>query len=234
MIGIKRFLKGKKNIFDIGCGDMGSDWWKKIDKNAKITGIELNFFPKFLPSNVKVYKLDADRLVEINKLQTVSRLNTGLGKILQGQFNDEKVDWDNKFDMVVVNHVLEHVKSPENTIKGIGKIIKKEGVVYAGFPDSKNFTDIFYHLIHAEGGGHIQKLDKKSVTDLFKKHGFKLISCDIWPDDWVWFEKLFDFKGRNIKFIDQSEISYLARIFRKELSTKKGYFYGWEMIFKRL
>lgn len=229
MQGIKKYLKGKKNIFDIGCGTK-SNWWSQVDDDAKIIGTEFYFFPRFIPKNVKVYKFDVNLLYKIYKNKEIPRLTNGLLK----SFSDEPVDWNNKFDFVVANHILEHVNSPENIVRGISKIIKKKGVVYTGFPDAKNFTDIFYHLIHAEGGGHIQKLSKVIVNDWFKKYGFELVGCADWPDDWLWFEKLYDFKGRGLKYINQKEISYLANVFRKELTPKRGYFYGWEMIFKKI
>lgn len=234
MIGIKKFLKGKKNIFDIGCGDHGSSWWNDIDKDAQIIGIETAFFPKSLPKNVKVYKFDANLLTRLNSKSKIPRLNTSFTKLIRGQFIAEKIDWTCSFDIVVANHVLEHVESPEDVIKGIGKIIKKNGIIYIGFPDGKNFTDVFYHLIHAEGGGHIQKLSKNQVIGWFNKYGFNLIGCADWPDDWLWFEKLYDFRGRGIKYINQKEISYLANVFRKELTPNRGYFYGWEMVFRKI
>jgi SAM-dependent methyltransferase len=227
-LGIGKYLKNRKNIFDVGTGPKGSDWWSDIDKDAKITGCDLYFFPKTVPENVTIFKYNASKLNHLNRF---SRLEVYKGN---NHFSHQRINLTNKFDMVVANHVLEHVESPRNLIKGISKIIKKDGLVYIGFPESTNFTDIFYHLIHAEGGGHIQKLTKDMVLNLFVKEGFGLIHIGKWPDDWRWFEKQFDFKGRNIKYITQNEIKYLADVFRKELTLKKGYCYGWEMVFKKL
>jgi SAM-dependent methyltransferase len=227
-IGIEKYLKNRKNIFDVGTGPNGSQWWSEIDTNTKITGCDLNFFPKIVPKNVTIFKYDASKLNRLNRFSNL--------EIYQGNnhFIHQRINLINKFDMVVANHVLEHVKSPANLIKGISKLIKKNGLIYIGFPESTNFTDIFYHLIHAEGGGHIQKLTKDTIENLFIKNGFKTLHIGKWPDDWRWFETQYDFKGRNIKYTNQKEISYLASVFRKELTLKKGYFYGWEMIFKKL
>jgi len=226
-IGIESFLKNKKNIFDIGTGPNGSSWWKEIDQDASITGIDNWFFTKKIPKNTKIYKLDATKLNTINDGAKLPLLNKF------GNFINDEINWKNRFDMVVANHVLEHVEFPEKVIWGIDMLLKKKGIVYIGFPESTNFTDIFYHLIHSEGGGHIQKLTKDQVLKLFYKRGFKLLSCRIWPDDWGWFEKLYDFKKRGITMINNKEISYLANVFRKELTPKKGYFYGWEMVFQK-
>ena len=227
-IGIEKYLKNRKNIFDVGTGPKGSDWWSQVDSDSNITGCDLYFFPNELPKNVTIFKYNASKL---NHLKRFSILD-----IYQGQqrFKKQIKNLTNQFDMVVANHVLEHVESPKNLIKGISKLIKKDGLVYIGFPESSNFTDIFYHLIHSEGGGHIQKLSKDVVEKYFLENGFKTVHIGQWPDDWQWFETQYDFKGRKIKYTNQKEISYLANVFRKELTLKKGYFYGWEMVFQKL
>ena len=225
--GVEKYLKGKKNIFDIGTGPIGSPWWQQIDHNATITGIDFYFFPEHLPKNVTIYKYDASKLDQIHK-------NISLPKyITNNSFRSEKIDLSNKFDLVVANHVLEHVENPTNLIKGATKLLKKNGIMYVGFPDYRNFTDIFYHLIHPNGGGHIQQLTNKSVEKMFTNNGFKLLECNIWPDDWLWFQSCYNPASFGIEHINQSQIDYLCNTFRKELTPNKGYFYGWEMIFKK-
>ena len=227
---IIKYLEDKKEIFDIGTGPKGSYWWNWIDKDAKITGIDLYFFPKKIPNNVKIYKFDASELKNIKDNINVTRYRGGIIR----KFIKEETDWKNNFDLIVANHILEHVSSYEDTIAGIAKLSKMGTIVYTGFPDANNFTDIFYHLIHPEGGGHIQKLTKEKVHKAFEENGFKLLECNIWPDDWLWFEKMYDYKQRNITFITQKDIDYMCKVFRKELTSEKGYFYGWEMVFQKL
>lgn len=229
--GVKLYLKGRKNIFDVGTGPNGSDWWQDIDREATITGVDLYFFPKKVPHNVTIYKMDASDLGNIKK-------NIKLEKKFPKPFlfTNETVDWIKKFDMVVANHVLEHVGDPAQVIKGMSMLLQKGGLVYAGFPESTNFTDIFYHLIHPNNGGHIQLLTKDKVIAMFKKNGFKLVSCKIWPDDWGWFESQYNWKTYmwpENKFLNQKKIKYLCDVFRKELTAQKGYYYGWEMVFEK-
>jgi SAM-dependent methyltransferase len=214
-------------IFDIGTGPNGSYWWNKIKKNTKIDGIDMYFFPKYKKKNVNIYKFDASNLSQLKNNLVLKKY------FLRNIFINQKTNFLNKYDLVVANHVLEHVTNPENLIKGISLILKKDGFVYVGVPDGYNFTDVFYHLIHSDGGGHIQRHRKSQLLKLFRKYGFKLVSQQPWPDDWLWLEKCFDFKSRGIKYIDQKDISYLAKTFRKELTPKKGYNYGWELIFQK-
>jgi hypothetical protein len=210
--GVEKYLKGKKNIFDIGVGPKGSSWWKKIDKGSSITGIDWYFFPEKLPKNVSVSKFNASNLDII----------------------DTKHTWYKKHDLIVARHILEHVDNPETTVEGIANLCKKGAIVYTGFPDYRNFTDIFYHLIHPEGGGHIQLLTDKSVKKMFMNNGFKLIDFNIWPEDWLWLQQQFDYRNRGLSYTTQKEIDYICNVFRKELTLEKGYFYGYEMVFEKL
>jgi predicted SAM-dependent methyltransferase len=229
MIGLEKYLKTSKSIFDIGTGPNGSQWWKIIPPTACITGIDLYFFPRHLPKNVTVYQLDASLLSSLQPGNNLPKLTNGLFK----KFHSEKVFWQHRFDLIVANHVLEHVTHPLNLIKGIKQIISPGGTVYLTFPESSNFTDIFYHLIHPDGGGHIQKLSRSPVINLFRSQGFRLLSCHQIPDDWLWLEKLYDYQNHHIQYFSQNDLKYLAKVFRKELTLKKGYFYGWEMTFKK-
>lgn len=229
-VDIARFIKGRKRIFDVGTGPIGSYWWKLIDEDARITGIEKYFFPKEIPTFVKVYKLDVDDLGKMKSWFIASRL------WLFDKFFPEKVQWIEKFDFVVANHVLEHVNDFQATVAGISRLLEKGGRVYVGFPDHRNFTDIFYHLIQPDSGGHLQLLTDEIVKKEFEKNGLQLISRIVWPDDWLWFEKQYNWKSymwkENTK-LTQEKVKYLADVFRKELTPDKGYFYGWEMVFEK-
>jgi len=229
MVGLEKYLCFAKNIFDIGTGPNGSCWWTSINSLNHITGIDLYFFPKKIPKNVSIFKYDASFLYRLKSGEILPEyINFPFKK-----FRQRQIDWQHQFDLVVANHVFEHVADFPNLVKGIDKIIQPDGIVYATFPESTNFTDIFYHLIHPEGGGHLQKLRRQKVINTFKKYNFKLLSCCPIPDDWLWLETQYDYKFRQVKFISQSEISFLANTFRKELTLKKGYFYGWEMVFQK-
>lgn len=225
--GVEKYIKNAKSIFDVGTGPNGSSWWNMVNSNTKIVGIDMFFFPSKKPKNVSVYKYDASKLNKVSKNLILEK------HISDNKFKKEKVNLKNKFDLIVASHILEHVNSPENTIKGISKLLNKNGIVYVGIPDGFNFTDIFYHLVHPENGGHIQRLIKEDIIKIFKKNGLKLISEKVWTDDWLWFEKCYDYKSRGVQLIDNKDIKYMADTFRKELTPDKGYYYGWELIFKK-
>ena len=195
-------------------------------ETQKLPGSIGSFFPQQLPDNVKAYRLNASALGDVVDGQELERL------VAPDTFEREAVSWENRFDMVIANHVLEHVDSPEGLVKGAARILKPGGLMYAGFPEASNFTDIFYHLVHPDGGGHIQKITKDFALSLFYSQGFRLVSCEPWPDDWRWFESFYDPKAHGVKTIEPHEIKYLCEVFRKELTPEKGYIYGWEMVFE--
>ena len=225
------YLKGKKTVFDVGSGPMGSYWWKMVDKDAEIVGIDLNYFPKKIPSNVTIYKFDASKLHSINRSAKAFRLVYLAGKKI---FIKKNIKWLKRFDMVVANHVLEHVSSPKKTIKGIAKILKKGGLAYIAIPDSRNFLDIFYHVLFQDGGGHISFITNEMIYRYFRDSGFKLLSCTAWPNNWSWLRDAYEVKKGDIPYLNRNDFDYLTRCFEKEMSSNHGYYYGWEMVFKKI
>jgi len=67
---------------------------------------------------------------------------------------------------------------------------------------------------------------------------FELIEEGIWADDWNWFSELFSTKetleNYGISSIKEDDIRYMADVFRKELTVEKGYWYGFEFLFKKI
>ena len=50
-----------------------------------------------------------------------------------------------KFDLIVVNQVIEHVKKPENLIKIVKKNLTKNGILIIGTPDFDSLMSRFYN-----------------------------------------------------------------------------------------
>ncbi len=142
-------------------------------------------------------------------------------------------DLNGSFDLAVADHIFEHVSDTESLAESISMVLCQGGYVHIGIPDATNFTDRFYRLIHRDGGGHISQFTKDSMIRLMDKHGFDMQEVCPWPDDWRWFDSLYSLKNYQIDFVTQEEVKYIADVFRKELTPEKGYFYGWEFIFKK-
>ena len=58
------------------------------------------------------------------------------------------------FDAVISNHSLEHFTELDETLHEIGRIIRRDGVLYIAVPDANTFTDRLYRWM-AKGGGHV-------------------------------------------------------------------------------
>ncbi|HTS26605.1 MAG TPA: methyltransferase domain-containing protein [Bryobacteraceae bacterium] len=58
------------------------------------------------------------------------------------------------FDLVVSNHSLEHFPELEATVREIGRVIRRDGVLYIAVPDAGTFSDRIYRWM-GRGGGHV-------------------------------------------------------------------------------
>lgn len=219
-------LEKSKSILDIGCGPNGSGWYPSVPDESGITALDLFFAPTIKDNKFSLYKLDA---VELDKFNVPSEII----EVKDGREIKRKVDWKEKFDLVVADHIFEHVSDPERLAKGISAVTQKGGYVHIGIPDPLNFTERFYHLIHPEGGGHISKITKEEMIRMMTHNGFVLQAYKDWADDWQWLKKLYDWKGRGIKYFSQGDLDFIADTFIKELTPEKGYFYGGEYVFKK-
>lgn len=202
------YFKEGQRIIDLGSGPSGAHWWDKIHRGAHITAIDLHFKPAVIPSYVTFLKGDVCAL-------------------------KDRPDMADKFDLAVADHIFEHVADPGALARSIHHVLRPGGYVHVGIPDATNFTDRFYRLIMRNGGGHIAQFTRDSMIRLMEQQGFSLIECFPWPDDYAWFEFLYDLKYWQVECLAQEELKYLAGVFRKEITPEKGYFYGWEFVFQK-
>jgi len=87
-----------------------------------------------------------------------------------------------KFDLVIIKYVLEHIETPEISIKNLQHLLKSNQFVYAVVPKYYAFQDMFYRflgwLAEKTGTGkqaHIQKFTFGSFCRLFYDNGFVLV-----------------------------------------------------------
>jgi SAM-dependent methyltransferase len=59
-------------------------------------------------------------------------------------------------DLVVANHVFEHVEDPEQVAREVNRVLKPTGLLFASVPDGFSFSDGLYRWCTG-GGGHIQR-----------------------------------------------------------------------------
>tara|TARA_Y100000389_G_scaffold204942_1_gene261060 strand:- start:3202 stop:4431 length:1230 start_codon:yes stop_codon:yes gene_type:complete len=145
-------LKNKRiNLLDVGSGLGIFLYVLKKRVNWKLSGIEpdLNFY-------------------------NFSKKDLSL-KIYNNTFNKKK--FNEKFDIITLNKVIEHVKDPDQFLKEISKLLKKNGYVYIEVPDGvaareskENKNREEFYLDHL----HIFSL--RSLKNCLVKNKFNLLN----------------------------------------------------------
>ncbi len=97
-------------------------------------------------------------------------------KILKVYFEKAKLP-ENYFDLVIMNHTLEHLDDPVLILKKIHRILNKNGIVLIDVPNagglgSKILKDKWPYRLPLE---HKQQFTKESLSKVFKDSGFKVI-----------------------------------------------------------
>lgn len=144
---IKKFKKNGR-ILDIG-SSTGNLLEIFLDDQWECWGVE--------PS--ESYKLQNKKIHAINMNFEKAKLN------------------ENYFDVVIMNHTLEHVANPDLVIKKIYKILKKDGIIFIDVPNFGSLSSIIlkenwpFLLPHE----HSYHFTKKSLSSLLKSHDFKII-----------------------------------------------------------
>ena len=90
---------------------------------------------------------------------------------------NEKIPADNKFDIVVLFHTLEHITEPITLLKNIKKLLKPKGKILIEVPNSDDFhlkLNKFYKEFYWERA-HIHYFNPKILKNVIRKSGFKNI-----------------------------------------------------------
>jgi len=153
-----------KKLLDIGCGPgtiSNIGIYSSLKKKFDIWGIDP------LKNNIDLIKLRYPK----------GKFRTGKG---------EKLPYQNKyFDAILARHVLEHVNDPDLTLEQMRRVSKTGATLIMAVPHplfEKITAKITPHYI--EKGHHHQRVfNKKTVSALLNKHGYKITSIknDKWP-----------------------------------------------------
>lgn len=87
-----------------------------------------------------------------------------------------------KFDVVIVSHVLEHVHERDNFLSNLNKILKKGGKLIVLVPqervrgDATIFQLAYNFMCFRFVNPHVVKLDYQDLEILLNRHGFKINS----------------------------------------------------------
>jgi 2-polyprenyl-6-hydroxyphenyl methylase/3-demethylubiquinone-9 3-methyltransferase len=159
----KRLGLEKIKVLDVGCGLA----YFLLDSTSRDKGVE-------------GYGLDVKNEV-IKFAKKISEKNKLGIKFYVG--NAEKTPFeDSSFHLVVCNHVIEHVKKPENIIKECHRVLKKGGELWLGTPSKKG--SIVPSLppvlgLEVEPEDHVvEGFEQNEIRALVEKWGFEAAGLD--------------------------------------------------------
>ncbi len=115
--------------------------------------------------------------LEISKDQvTLIRKFIKTKNVWQGDFEKKNIPL-RAFDVITFWHMLEHLAQPAKAIRKSAKVLKKNGMLFAEFPnlDSLNLQLFKQDYCHFDLPGHLVYYNQKSLKYLFEQNGFKNI-----------------------------------------------------------
>ena len=154
---INSFQTEDKSILDIGCGT--GDFLKFCHQNNwKITGVE----PNVQARNLAIEKFNVD----LNQ----SKLFTSVESILR-----DSID---KFDVITMWHVLEHVPNLEEYISYLKKLLKPNGTLVIAVRNYKSYDAMHYGKFWAafDVPRHLWHFSQRSIQELFLKYDMNLVT----------------------------------------------------------
>lgn len=143
--------------------------------------------------------------------------------LLSGQLNQQ-------FDVVTMWHVLEHIYSPELTMKAIHGVLKKEGHLVIAVPNKDSFDATNYEEYWAgyDVPRHLWHFTPTTMETFAKKNDFKIVKNEILPFDSFYVSMLSEqYRKTGFHFIKGMVVgfaSYLAAIFNQDKASSVVYF----------
>lgn len=135
---------------------------------------------------------------------------------------------DKSFDVITLNHVLEHTYRPAELIKECRRLLRKDGLLVIAVPN--------IHSLQASAGGkvwfhldlpfHINHFSEKGLSKLLNRNSFSLLKTrqfDLEYGPFGWLQTLLNLSGL-------SENLLYNMLKNPELRNKTSNVAGWELI----
>mgnify|MGYP001214282414 CR=1 FL=1 len=163
----KKYIKNIDSIIDIGCAD----------------GNTLDIFKKVFPS---IKNIEG---VEISLVAAKGAIEKGY-KVIIGSADELNFDKD-KYDVITIQQVIEHVYRPEILIGKLSLALKKGGLLIIETPTNE-CLDLKLFKKRYWGGYHIPRhfniFSKKGIKNISYQFNLQLISEEYKPQPghWIW------------------------------------------------
>ncbi|MBU4300074.1 class I SAM-dependent methyltransferase [archaeon] len=140
---------------------------------------------------------------------------------------------DEKFDLITLSAVLEHLVDLDNSMQKIKSLLKEDGLLFLEIPDAERFEQHIIPPFQHFSTEHINYFSKESIRNLLAMHSFKILELQqtenrtnrsIDPDIFVLSKNT---NAEKFKLIheDVSEIhlrNYITKSNKYDLETKKS------------
>jgi 2-polyprenyl-3-methyl-5-hydroxy-6-metoxy-1,4-benzoquinol methylase len=151
----------QQDVLDIGCGE-GFFAQRLIEEGNRIVGVDILQEPRHKEVFAKYVQADLDQ---------------GLGEALP-------MLRDSRFDRVLLQDILEHVRNPARLLTDCHQLLTPEGLLLVSVPNVANITVraalFFGRFEYAERGildkTHLRFYTRKSMRRLFESAGYEIVA----------------------------------------------------------
>ncbi len=143
-------INRKIKIMDLGCGNGVLSNQLEKEKKIKIDRVDSNFQTLKLNKNVK-------------------------GKLICYNISKKNYKMKNKYDVIFLFDVLEHVKNDKQFLNNIYFHLKKNGVLILNVPSINLLFSKYDNAV-----GHLRRYNKRTLLKNFDKDMYKICSLNYW------------------------------------------------------
>jgi len=194
---INSFNTKDKNLLDIGCGT--GDFLLTCKNNGwNVVGVEPNNKAKKLAEAKLIPNLESQIYSEVEALDS------------------------QKFDVITLWHVLEHVHNLEDYILKLKSLLKSNGVLVVAVPNYKSYDAIHYKQFWAafDVPRHLWHFSKKSIQLLFSEVHMNVFKIKPMLFDSFYVSLLSEkYKSGKSNFVKAFYIGFLSNL--KALATRE-------------
>ena len=153
----KYFSKDDLNILDVGAGSHSPTITKKWLPNCHYSGIDIS----------KSYDNDEEDFKAMDEFFEMDLTKLEFGNIP-----------DNKYDLIVMSHVIEHLHNGDKVISGLLSKLKKGGIIYIEFPSERsvNFPSMRETLNFYDDKTHCRIYTVKEVSSLLTENKMMILA----------------------------------------------------------